>query len=196
MGLGIDPEILEAANKALGLYIGMAGDEFYNSSANCIALRTQLKKMGVPIENWGGPGAENVWAEAAFQCRQNGTLESAPPPKSKAELEREYEARDRYDGSKVGNQVTDNTEAASTRKIVESAKDLRNRLEEETNKKITDAATIREMDENPHKYIPDFTVDQPAEVLKPLRSSVLKAWMKKRQQFLTKEAVERDERKQ
>jgi hypothetical protein len=197
MGLGIDPQVLEAANHALGLYIGMAGDEFYNSSANCKALQAQLKKMGIPIENWGGPGAENVWAAAAFQCRKNGTLEPAPSPKSKAELEREYEANDRRPGSRAGNQIQEgDTEADNTRKIVESAKGLRNRLEEETNKKITDAATKRDMQDNPHKYLPDFKIDQPAEVLKSLESPVLRLWMRKRADFLSEEAPKADQRRQ
>jgi len=193
MGLGIDPEVLKAANQTLGEFIAQE-PEFYNTAENCKALQQYLKNQQIPIEQWNHI---NIWAAAFWQCKKQGLLAPVPPPKSRAEREAEYEANDRRAGSSLGNQITEgNTEADNIRKIVEGARDLRNRLEEGTNKKIADAATIREMDENPHKYIPDFTVDQPAEVLKPLRSSVLKAWMKKRQQFLTKEAIERDERKQ
>jgi hypothetical protein len=104
MNLGISQEALDAANEALGRYIAIAGDEFYNSSANCAALRKQLQDMGIPLDNWGGEGAENVWAAAAFQCRRAGLLESAPLPESNAERIARLQARDREAGSRLGNQ--------------------------------------------------------------------------------------------
>jgi len=193
MGLGIDPEILKAAEQKLGEFIAQE-PEFYNTKENCKALQKYLWTEQIPIEQWIHV---NIWAAAYWNCKRQGLLTPIPAPKSKAELEAEYEARDRRDGGSLGNQIqAGNTEAENTRKIVDRAQNLRKQLEENTNKKIADAVTIQEIDANPHKYIPDFKVDQPAEVLKPLRSSVLKEWMKRRQQFLTKQAIDSDARKQ
>jgi hypothetical protein len=125
MNLGISQEALDAANEALGRYIAIAGDEFYNSSANCAALRKQLQEMGIPLDNWGGEGAENVWAAAAFQCRRAGLLESAPLPESNADRIARLQARDRQAGSRLGNQIQDKTSPLD--KVTELKKGIQNK---------------------------------------------------------------------
>ena len=99
MGLGIDPAAVEVANRTLGEFIAQTPD-FYNSAENCKALQNYLRKEGLPVEQWCHV---NIWAAAYWQCAKDGLLASPPPPKKRADIEAELNARDRYDGSRAGN---------------------------------------------------------------------------------------------
>lgn len=192
MGLGIDPELLEASYKALGRFIATAnknGETYYNCPENNTALRNKLKELGYTVEQWA---SEDVWAVAEFRCRTEGLLIDRPPAKTQAEINREREMRDRHAGSLAGNKNSD--EETATSKFIKTMQGAKQRIEDEVKEASDKAAEERNMKERPWEYAPSFKVELSVKEQYAMNRHVYRWWLAKRNNWLRTQAQEEAKR--